>query len=467
MFPQFRVLNSRVLWQLATAIPIGLLIVSCGGSGDHTVATPPPTVTLSVSPTTVNSAEGATLTWSSMNAVTCTASGAWTGTQSVNGSQTIVAGSAGSATYTLTCAAPSGMAYTGGGGAMTTQSVTLTVNAASAFTVSNLVADTAGAGAVTTDPNLLNPWGIVFGPGPVWVANNHSATSTLYDGNGTAQPLVVHFAVGAGGATFDPTGIVFNASSDFVVSSAGKSGAALFIYSGESGSIAGWSNAVDLQNAITVYTSTDGAIYKGLAIANNGSANYLYATDFHNGKIDVLDKTYTKQAAASFPFADSSVPSGYAPFGIQALKTGANGAVQLYVTYAKQQANSPDNASGAGLGLVDIFDTNGALIKQLVAPGGALNAPWGIALAPQDFGTFSNAVLIGNFGDGKIFGYDPSSGRSLGALTDSTGAAIVTPGLWGIAFGNDAQNQPHNTLYFAAGPNDEADGLYGRIDLHP
>jgi uncharacterized protein (TIGR03118 family) len=260
---------------------------------------------------------------------------------------------------------------------------------------------------------------------------------------------------------------VFNASADFGVSSAGKSGPGLFIYSGESGSIAGWSNTVDLQHAITVYTDAGGAIYKGLAIANNGTANYLYATDFHNGKIDVFDAAYTKQPAASFPFADSTVPSGYAPFGIQAIKNGTNGAVQLYVTYAMQQPNSPDNASGAGLGLVDVFDANGALIKQLVAPGGALNAPWGIALAPADFGTLGNALLIGNFGDGKIYGYDPSNGRFLGALTDSTGAAIAEPGLWGIAFGNDAQNQPHNTLYFTAGPNDEADGLYGSVSVAP
>jgi uncharacterized protein (TIGR03118 family) len=321
---------------------------------------------------------------------------------------------------------------------------------------------------VSIDPNLVNPWGIVFGPGPVWIANNHSQTSTLYDGNGAIQPLVAQLAPGTGGATFSPTGIVYNSSSDFVVSSAGKSGPGLFIYSGESGSIAGWSNAVDFQHAITVYTDTGGAIYKGLAMANNGTANYLYATDFHNGKVDVFDKTYTKQAATSFPFADSKVPTGYAPFGIQALKTGTSGAVQLYVTYAMQEApDNADNADGAGLGLVDVFDTNGTLVKQLVAPGGALNAPWGIALAPADFGTLSNALLVGDFGDGKIYGYDPSTGRFLGALTDSTGAVIVEPGLWGIAFGNDTQNQPHNTLYFTAGPNAEANGLYGSVSLTP
>ncbi len=355
-------------------------------------------------------------------------------------------------------------------------SVTLTVNAASAFSFTNLVADTAGTGALVTDPNLVNPWGIAFGPGaPVWVANNHSETSTLYNGNGKPQPAATPLVVNtppAGAVTFDPTGIVVNTSTtDFMVSSGGHSGPARFIFTGEGGMIAGWSNAVDLHNTITVYPAaggdSGGAVYKGLALAKNGNASFLYATDFHNNKIDVFDTNFAKQTLAAGAFVDSTLPAGYAPFGIGAIANGTGGATQIYVTYAKQDAAAHDNVDGAGLGLVDIYDPAGTFIKHLIPVGGALNAPWGLALAPADFGTLSNTLLIGNFGDGKINGYDPSTGTFMGAITGSAGAAFAEPGLWGIAFGNDAANQPHNTLFFAAGTNDEANGLYGRIDLGP
>jgi uncharacterized protein (TIGR03118 family) len=350
----------------------------------------------------------------------------------------------------------------------------LTVNAASTFAVTNLVSDTAGTGAMNTDPNLVNPWGIVFRPNaPVWVANNHSETSTLYDGNGKPQPaatpLVVKFPAAPGGTTFDPTGIVYNGTTDFAVSSGGGTpAAAAFIFSGEGGMIAGWAPTVNGGTPVTMYTDAAGAVYKGLALANNGTANFLYATDFHNNKIDVFNATFAKQtpSSTSFSFTDPSLPAGYAPFGIQAINNGTGGTTQLYVTYAMQLApDNHDNANGAGLGLVDVFDANGNFVKHLVAVGGALNAPWGLALAPADFGTLSNTLLVGNFGDGKINGYDATSGQFVGTVTESTGAAFVSAGLWGIAFGNDAASQPHNTLFFTAGPNDEANGVYGRIDL--
>jgi uncharacterized protein (TIGR03118 family) len=217
-----------------------------------------------------------------------------------------------------------------------------------------------------------------------------------------------------------------------------------------------------------MYTDAAGAVYKGLAIAQNDGNSFLYATDFHNGKVDVFNAAFVKQAtsATAFTFADPAIPAGFAPFGIQAIPgSGVAGVTQIYVTYAQQQApDNHDNANGAGLGYVDIYDTNGKLIKQLVAKG-TLNAPWGIALAPADFGTVSKMLLVGNFGDGKINAFDPASGAFIGSLNDSAGAAIATAGLWGIAFGNDADNQPHNTLFFAAGPNDEANGSYGRIDM--
>jgi uncharacterized protein (TIGR03118 family) len=344
----------------------------------------------------------------------------------------------------------------------------LTVNAASAFSFTTLVSDT-GTGARHTDGNLLNAWGIVAGPTtPMWVANNHSNTSTLYDGAGTPQPATGPLIVMT--PDLDPTGIVFSASTtDFIVSGGGKSAPARFIFTGESGMLAGWSRDVDATSTIATYPAaggdSGGAIYKGLAIAKNGDRTLLYATDFHNNKIDVFDGTWIRQTLPAGAFVDTTLPSGYAPFGIQAIANGNGGAVQIYVSYAKQDANAEDDVSGAGLGLIDIFDASGTLIKHLVATGGALNAPWGMALAPADFGTLSNVLLVGNFGDGKINGYDPEKGTFMGAITDASGTPFSVEGLWGIAFGNDAAQQPHNTLFFAAGPNDEANGAYGRIDL--
>jgi uncharacterized protein (TIGR03118 family) len=231
--------------------------------------------------------------------------------------------------------------------------------------------------------------------------------------------------------------------------------------------IAGWAPAVDMTHAIVMYADAGGAVYKGLAVAANGGSWFLYAADFHGAKVDVFDTHFAKQttSASAFTFVDPTVPAGYAPFGIQAINNGAAGATQIYVSYAKQMTpDNHDEVDGAGLGFVDIYDTNGKLIKQLVA-GGWLNAPWGLALAPADFGTLSNALLVGNFGDGTIHGFDPATGVYMGAVSGSTGAAIAIPGLWGIAFGNDAVNQPDNTLFAAAGPNAEANGWYGRIDL--
>jgi len=349
----------------------------------------------------------------------------------------------------------------------------LTVNAASGYSATKLVSDSAGVGALTGDANLVNPWGIAFAPGkPVWVADNRSGTATVYDGNGKAQPnanpLVVQLPPGAAAVPFSPTGIVANVSSvDFTVSSGARSGVARFIFAGEAGVIAGWSNTVD-PNPVIAYTDAGGAVYKGLALANNGTANFLYATDFRNNKIDVFNASFTKQlpTATSFAFIDPTLPAGYAPFGIQAIDTGAT--AQLYVSYARQQG--PDNrinADAAGEGLIDVFDANGNFLKHLIPAGGALNAPWGMALAPANFGSLSNALLVGSHGDGKINGYDPTSGQFIGTVQDAAGGVFAEPGLWGIAFGNDAANQPDHTLFFAAGTNNQADGLYGRIDLGP
>jgi uncharacterized protein (TIGR03118 family) len=439
---------------IALAALAGALVACGGGGGGYGGGSnPAATATISVAPTTITAGQSATLTWSS-NTV-CTASGGWTGAQAATGTLDVTPTTTGAVAYTLTC---TGSGYTG----TATQTATLTVNAASAYTATSLVEDIAGGTQRTTDPLLVNPWGLALGAtSPMWVANNHSNTSTLYNGNGTPSPITAHFAAG-----LDPTGIVNNSTTDFVITNGTTSAASAFIFDGEGGRIAGWSGAVDVANAITVYTATDGAAYKGLAIANNGTGNFLYAADFANGKIDVFNATFAKQAttATSFAFADASLPAGYGPFNIQAITKA--GTTRLYVAYAKHDTSNPgDEAAGAGLGVVNVFDTNGVFVKRLVADGGKLNAPWGLALAPSDFGTLSNALLVGNFGDGKIHGYDPDSNRYLGELGDSTGAAFAVPGLWGLTFGNDAANQPHATLFFAAGTNDEVNGRYGRIDL--
>jgi uncharacterized protein (TIGR03118 family) len=325
------------------------------------------------------------------------------------------------------------------------------------FTTTTLVSDGA-VSAPHVDANLKNAWGIAFNPkGFVWVADNATSVATLYDGNGVPQSLVVSIPAGTSGPA-NPTGIVFNGTTDFTVSQGGKSGVGAFIFSGEGGTITAWAPAVSPTAAIVMFDDgSGGAVYKGLALANNGTANLLYATDFHNNKIDVFDRSFAKVAMPG-KFQDATLPAGFAPFGIQAIGS------KLFVTYAKQDAAAHDNIDGAGLGFVDVFDTAGNLMQRF-ASAGPLNAPWGIAQAPGTFGSFSGDVLIGNFGDGTINAFDPASGQFVGTVKMSNGAAFVQQGLWGIAFGNGLDNQPVNTLFFAAGPNSEADGVYGRIDV--
>lgn len=327
-----------------------------------------------------------------------------------------------------------------------------------------LVADVAGAqnpyggSSGHVDPNLVNAWGIAFNPqGFVWVANAGTSTSTLYDGNGVPQSLVVAIPDGAAGEA-EPTGIVFNASPAFQVTQNGVTGASAFIFAGEAGTISGWSPSVNATNAVLVVDrSAAGAIYKGLAHATQGSADFLYATDFHNGVVDVFDATFTRVTSAG-AFADPTLPAGYAPFGIQAIGN------LIYVSYALQDAAAEDDVTGAGLGAVNVYDPAGVLVRRLVAPGGRLNAPWGMAMAPGDFGPFSNALLVANFGDGRINAFDPSTGNYLGTLEGRDGMPVSIDGLWGIAFGNGLNDQPTNTLFFSGGPVDESHGVYGRID---
>jgi uncharacterized protein (TIGR03118 family) len=329
---------------------------------------------------------------------------------------------------------------------------------AGSYSVRNLVSD----GFVTadhTDPDLVNPWGVVFNPnGPVWVADNGTGLSTLYDGFGVKQALVVTIPTATGGTLpASPTGIVFSSGSDFVVTQNAVSGASVFIFATEDGTIAGWNPTVNRTNAILVADQSGGhAIYKGLALAATGAAHFLYAADFHNNRIEVFDSSFHVVTSPG-GFSDPKIPHGYAPFGIQNIQGN------LYVTYAKQDEGAKDDVAGPGLGFVDVFDANGHLLRRF-ASRGTLNAPWGLALAPADFGRFSNTLLIGNFGDGQINAFDLQSGAPRGRLQTPDGHAISIDGLWGIAFGSGVANQPTNALFFAAGPAGETHGVYGRID---
>jgi uncharacterized protein (TIGR03118 family) len=322
----------------------------------------------------------------------------------------------------------------------------------------NLVADSAAIPAEHIDPNLVNAWGIAFNPfGVVWVSANGTGKSTLYDGDGIPQTLVVTIPPAVAGATGNPTGIVFYGGAGFIVRQGTLSGPSRFLFASEDGGISGWSPGVNPTNAIRVVNNT-GAIYKGLAISAGGSRALLYASDFRNNRIDVFDTTFAPVALPGRPFYDPHLPAGFAPFGLQAI----NG--DIYVTYAKQNADRTDDVTGRGFGFVSVFTPNGELVRRF-ASGGVLNAPWGIALAPASFGRFGNRLLVANFGDGAINAFDVDTGFFVGRLKGKDRKPIAIDGLWGIAFGNGVANQPTNTLFFTAGPDDEQRGLYGRLDV--
>jgi uncharacterized protein (TIGR03118 family) len=323
-------------------------------------------------------------------------------------------------------------------------------------TQTNLVSDGATPAALV-DPNLVNPWGISNLPGgPFWVSDNEKGLATLYDGAGAKAALEVSIP-GAGGGDAAPTGQVSNTGTGFVVTDGTKSGPAKFIFAGEDGGITGWSPAVNPNEAfIAVDHSTDGAIFKGLAKGDAHGQTYLYATDFHNGRVDVFDSSFTEQHWSG-AFVDRHIPQGFAPFGIQNL----NG--KIYVTYAKQDADAEDDVAGSGNGFVDVFNTSGHLLRRFEHKD-ALNSPWGLTVAPDDWGQFGGDILVGQFGSGQIAAYN-SHGKFEGLLRSKDGSPVTIDGLWGLTFGGDAKNADPETLYFTAGTNHEADGLFGTLSL--
>ncbi|MFL6673229.1 MAG: TIGR03118 family protein [Massilia sp.] len=325
----------------------------------------------------------------------------------------------------------------------------------------NLVSDTAAIPAEHHDPQLVNSWGLAFNPfGVAWVADNGTGVSTLYDGNGIKQSLVVTIPGAAPGVQGRPTGIVFYGGPGFTVTQGTMTGPARFIFAGEDGVISAWAPNVNPTNAIRVFPpiGTSDSIYKGLALSASGTRPLLYATDFHNNRVDVFDTNFDRVTLPGTPFRDPHLPKGFAPFGIQAI----NG--DLYVTYAMQDEEAEDDVPGPGLGFVSVFAPNGEFQRRLISRG-QLNAPWGLAFAPESFGRFGSALLVGNFGDGRINAYDIDSGAFVGQLRGADHKPIQIDGLWGIQFGNGLQNQPTNTLFFASGPDDETHGLYGRLDV--
>jgi uncharacterized protein (TIGR03118 family) len=330
---------------------------------------------------------------------------------------------------------------------------------ATGYHATALVSDLAGA-AAHQDAHLVNAWGLAFNPtGYSWVANAGTSSSTLYDGNGVAQSLVVTIDPGANGGS-NPSGIVFNGTSDFAITANGATGTPPFIFATLEGQIDAWAPTVDGTHALVVTDNGGaGAGYTGLAIGASGASNLLYAADFAAGTVDVFDAHYAPVATTG-GFADPTLPAGYAPFGIQQIGG------KIYVAYAKKDPASGDELHGAGLGLVDVFDAQGTLLSHLVPAGGALNAPWGLAMAPAGFGALSGMLLVGNFGDGTIHAYDPATGAAMGALDDATGTPISIDGLWALQFGNGINAQPTTTLFYTAGPGDETHGRYGRIDAN-
>ena len=330
------------------------------------------------------------------------------------------------------------------------------------FAVVPLASDVPGLAPVT-DPNLVNPWGLSFSPtGPFWFGDNGTGVSDLLDGRGQPIPLVVSVpAAGAANATGTPTGTVFNAGAGFVVSANGISASSQFLFATEDGTISGWAPDVDPVHAIlAVDNATTGSVYKGLAISTGADGqSFLYAVDFANDKVDVFDQAF-HLVQRTGGFRDAAIPSGFAPFNIQTIGN------QLYVTYAKQDAARHDQTAGAGLGFIDVFDTGGNLVRRF-ASAGSLDAPWGMATAPADFGPFGGALLVGNTGDGHINAFNPTTGAYLGSLTDSTGQPIAFANLWALDFGNGHMGGDPDTLFFTAGLQGEQHGLFGAIQSPP
>ena len=334
-----------------------------------------------------------------------------------------------------------------------------------AFVQTNLVSD-GFISAPTIDPNLINPWGIArSATSPFWVSDNGMGVTTVYTGTGTKVNVggldSIAIAAPPGQTTpASPTGDVFNiAGSGFNITSGGHTGSSVFLFATEDGTISGWNPNVDVASSVLAVDNSQGgtgAVYKGLAIAQTDHGTLLYAANFRNGTVDVFNDDF-KQVNS---FTDHHLPAGFAPFNVQVLDG------HLFVTFALQNDAKHDDVAGAGNGFVDEFDLNGHLLHR-VASGGALNSPWGLAIAPPGFGEFANDLLVGNFGDGTINVFNPKNDHFLGKLEDANGAPITIGDLWALVPGTGNAGSDPNKIYFTAGVQNEAHGLFGSLAAIP
>lgn len=321
----------------------------------------------------------------------------------------------------------------------------------------NLVSDLPGV-AARTDTNLINAWGLArSGTSPWWVNSAGASVSILYNGSGEAFPPASSLVVSVPPSGSEPTGIVFNGTTDFEV---GIGAPARFIFVTTDGVISGWNPAVD-PNAVVVKDNSETAAYTGLAISQWEGKNYIYAANFKGKQVEVYDGKFDPVSFGSSAFHDPALPEDFSPFNVQAIGD------RIYVTFAKLEEGGDEEIQGAGLGYVDAFNASGELVLRL-KHGRWLNAPWGIALAPaQGFGKFSGELLVGNLGSGEIAVYNPTTGNFHGLLRDVHGKPIEIEGLWALGFGNGANAGPPTTLFFAAGIEDETHGLFGTITPVP
>jgi uncharacterized protein (TIGR03118 family) len=305
-----------------------------------------------------------------------------------------------------------------------------------------------GAPLINPDQNLLNSWGLArSGTSAWWIADNHAGVSTLYDGNGVPQPLVVTVPPPkdvTGLAA--PTGIVFNATTSFEVASGQH---AIFIFATEDGTISGWNPRVNPTQAIRMVNRPGKAIYKGLALAQTVHGPYLYATNFVTGEVEIFNSAFKRVHFSPIEFRNPFLigKTNWSAFGIQ--NVGGN----IVVTYARRKPGEDDEEHGNGFGRVAIFDPEGHFLTELQF-GPWMNAPWGIALSPADFGAFSHRLLIGNFGSGYVEVFNTITGRHEGRLLNPDGSPLFIEDLWALSFGSGT-----------TGPNEEEDGLFGKITV--
>ncbi|HSC65979.1 MAG TPA: TIGR03118 family protein [Caldimonas sp.] len=346
----------------------------------------------------------------------------------------------------------------GGGGYEAGSSPAGVVGTRYAATVLVVDAPTDSPGA-RIDAKLVNPWDLAFSAmSAVWVTNNGSSSSAIYADSDAPRQLLVSAPVRSA-ASARPTGVAFNSGNGFAVSENGRTGVARFIVASEGGTLSGWAPALGTETAVLAFDgSASGSAYTALAMTTvHGLDATLLAADFRNGRVDRFDVDFAKLGGAD-RFVDPQLPAGYAPYGILARND------LVHIAYALQDAQRRAAQAGAGRGLVNTFDSSGRLLKRLIPAGDVLDAPWGMAIAPANFGSFSGALLVANGGDGTINAFDPESGRWLGTLTQPNDAVLVIDGLHRIAFGNGAGGLPTHALFFAAGPDGGRHGTLGRID---